>query len=99
MFRFKVDNIKDNKGRDHNFCRFQSSTRLIHAAVLNFHGKNIVTSNRSFEADGDAVVEKKIFLMICNLLCVYVRHSLISCKQTLSYKNDNFHSQTLLNCS
>ena len=45
MFRFKVDNIKDNKGLDHNFNRFQSSTRLIHAAVLNFHGKNIITSN------------------------------------------------------
>ena len=45
MFRFKVDNIKDNKGLDHNFCRFQSSTRLIHAAVLNFHGKNIIISN------------------------------------------------------
>ena len=45
MFRFKVDNIKDNKGLDHNFKRFQSSTRLIHAAVLNFHGKNIIISN------------------------------------------------------
>ena len=45
MFRFKVDNIKGNKGLDHNFNRFQSSTRLIHAAVLNFLGKNIIISN------------------------------------------------------
>ena len=28
MFRFKVDNIKDNKGLDHNFYRFQLPTRL-----------------------------------------------------------------------
>ena len=28
MFRFKVDNMKDNKGLDHNFNRFQLSTRL-----------------------------------------------------------------------
>ena len=27
MFRFKVDNMKDNKGLDHNFNRFQLSTR------------------------------------------------------------------------
>ena len=80
MFRFKVDNIKDIKGLDHNFNRFQSSTRLIHAAVLNFHGKNIVTSNRSFEADGDAVVEKKNFpddlqstLCLCTALFNFVQ--------------------------
>ena len=35
---------------------------LIHATILNFHGNNILISNRPFEANGGAVAEKENIL-------------------------------------
>ena len=139
MICFKVDNMKDNKGLDHDINRFQLSTRLYFnrirwnrtAGFKLFTAREVyflflfgVTFNlllcwllkpyscynfstariQWFPTDHlrptlIQLRKKWIFLVLCNLPRVYIRHSLISCKQTLGHRTDNFHSQTLLNCT